>query len=85
MKHPIGSARSRWSRRLSDQTYLIDALNEAAGGNAAAGRNRWSVGAIYLIMLIEVAIESLAMKAAPHQSEPGPPGLIGVVATPVAV
>jgi hypothetical protein len=36
-------------------------------------------------MLIEVAIESLTMKAAPHQSEPGPPGLMGVVAIPVAV
>jgi hypothetical protein len=31
-----------------------------------------------------VSTESLAMNAAPHQSEPGPPGLIGVDATPDA-
>jgi hypothetical protein len=39
----------------------------------------------YLNALSAVAIESLAMKAAPHQLEPGPPGLIGVLATPEAV
>src|ERR1700722_1026562 len=32
-----------------------------------------------------VSTDSLAMNVAPHQLEPGPPGLIGVEATPEAV
>ena len=59
--------------------------HEAAGGC----RHRPSRCAVfvprYLNALSAVAIESLAMKAAPHQLEPGPPGLIGVLATPEAV
>jgi len=39
----------------------------------------------YLSALSAVAIESLAIKAAPHQFDPGRPGLIGVLALPVAV
>ena len=32
-----------------------------------------------------VSTDSLTMKVAPHHLEPGPPGLIGVLETPVAV
>src|SRR5690349_20487538 len=39
----------------------------------------------YLSAEIAVSTESLAMNAAPHQFEPGPPGLIGVEATLDAV
>ena len=52
----------------------------------ATGRNSWRIRPIYLSALIEVANESLAMKVAPHQLEPGSgDGLIGVLAMPLAV
>ncbi len=57
----------------------------SAGGVSATGRRPYPFNRCYLILLRLVANESFAMKVAPHQSEPGPPGLIGVLATPLAV
>jgi hypothetical protein len=39
----------------------------------------------YLKLAVVISADSFAVKRAPHQFEPGPPGLIGVLATPEAV
>lgn len=84
--YPLNVKQRSAHARTGIKRTQLKRLDEAAGGVC---RHRPSCLAMfvarYLNALSAVAIESLAMKAAPHQSEPGPPGLIGVLATPEAV
>ena len=60
--------------------------NETGGSVSATARNLNKFQQAYLRLLMLVAKESFAIKAAPHQSDPTPLGLIGVTSlTPEAV
>ena len=79
----ISVREARWRRRAIIRAS--DRKRRAAAGSQPPPRDGDSAST-YLRLLSVRSAESLAMKAAPHQLEPMPPGLIGVTwSVPVAV